>query len=66
MTPLRLPFAVAALATLLLAGCQSGPSANARADVARDPRVSGVVVVRSYDDEFKTDGGDVRVHVEYA
>lgn len=66
MTALRIPFVVAALATLLLAGCQSGPGANARADAARDPRVSGVVVVRSYDDEFKIGGGDVRVHVEYA
>lgn len=66
MTGIRIPFAVAALATLLLAGCQSGPTAVARADATRDPRVSGVVVVRSYDDEFKIDGGDVRVHVEYA
>jgi hypothetical protein len=54
------------LTALILSGCQSGPSAQLRADAARDPRVSGIVVVRSYDDEFKIDGHDVRVHVEYA
>lgn len=66
MTRSRNVFATTLMATLLLAGCQSGPTAVARADAARDPRVSGVVVVRSYNDEFKIGGGDVRVHVEYA
>lgn len=49
---------------LVLAGCQT---LNTTADqTERDPRASGVVLVRSYDDEFKIDGKDVRVHVEYA
>lgn len=56
----------ALLSALVLAGCQSTPSRIADNGAARDPRVSGVVVVRSYDDEFKVDGRDQRVHVEYA
>jgi hypothetical protein len=55
------------MAALLLAGCQaSGPGSATKASVERDPRASGIVVVRSYEDEFKTDGGDLRVNVEYA
>jgi hypothetical protein len=50
---------------MLLLGCQSGPGTSART-AERDPRVSGVVVVRSYDDVFKIDDRDLRVHVEYA
>jgi hypothetical protein len=53
------------MAIATLAGCQAGPTAGIRPS-ERDPRVSGVVIVRSYDDEFKIDGRDVRVHVEYA
>ncbi len=56
---------IAGLAIAALAGCQSGPSVSSRT-TERDPRVSGVVVVRSYDDEFKIGGRDVRVSVEYA
>lgn len=64
----RSPTALAAvlLAALALGGCQSTPSRIADSGAARDPRASGVVVVRSYDDEFKIDGRDLRVHVEYA
>jgi len=55
------------MAALLLAGCQtSGPAGSARSVADRDPRVSGIVVVRSYEDEFKTESGDIRVTVEYA
>ena len=55
------------MAAILLAGCQtSGPAGSARSVADRDPRVSGIVVVRSYEDEFKTESGDVRVTVEYA
>lgn len=65
-----MPFArtsLALTAALLLAGCQSpGPISTTEVSAERDPRVSGIVVVRSYEDEFKIDGGDVRVTVEYA
>lgn len=59
------PAVALGLAIAALAGCQSGPGAASRT-TERDPRVSGVVVVRSYDDEFKIAGRDVRVAVEYA
>ena len=55
------------LMAMLLAACQSsGPASSTKTIADRDPRVSGVVVVRSYEDEFKIDGADVRVTVEYA
>ncbi len=58
---------LALVAALLLAGCQSpGPTSATKVSAGRDPRASGIVVVRSYQDEFKIDGGDVRVTVEYA
>jgi hypothetical protein len=53
-----------AVALVALSGCQSLPTNAGHAE--RDPRASGLVLVRSYNDEFKIDGGDVRVHVEYA
>jgi hypothetical protein len=56
----------ALISALGLTACQSGPTATSRVAAERDPRVSGVVVVREYEDEFKIDGHDVRVRVEYA
>lgn len=48
-----------------LPACQSGPTVGARDSAQRDPRANGIVVVREYEDEFKIDGHDVRVNVEY-
>ena len=62
MKSIQRAFGTAAL--FVLAGCQTLQSTADQ--VERDPRASGVVLVRSYDDEFKIDGKDVRVHVEYA
>lgn len=55
------------LGALWLGGCQGTPKLASDAPTSqRDPRASGIVVVRSYDDEFKIDGRDVPVSVEYA
>lgn len=62
MKSIQRAFGTAAL--FVLAGCQTLQSTADQFE--RDPRASGVVLVRSYDDEFKIDGKDVRVHVEYA
>lgn len=59
-----LRLAVLIQTAILLSGCQTA-SVSQLADKARDPRVSGVVIVRSYGDEFKIDGRDVKVTVEY-
>ncbi len=66
MSGTRLLLAALMLAPVCFSGCSSGPSGAIAKKSERDPRVSGVVVVRSYDDEFKIDGKDVPVHVEYA
>ncbi len=50
----------------LLIGCQSTAIAPLTDGSLRDPRVSGVIVIRSYGDEFKIDGHDVPVFVQYA
>ena len=57
--------AVSMLALQVLAACQTTPEVTTSM-TERDPRVSGIVVVRSYQDEFKIDGKDVPVAVEYA
>lgn len=62
----RSALALVAPLFLAIAGCQTGKLGDVRADAQRDPRASGIVVVRSYDDVFKLDGRDVPVHVEYA
>ncbi|MBK8070042.1 MAG: hypothetical protein IPK27_21235 [Rhodanobacteraceae bacterium] len=59
-----IPFSLGAATLLALAGCQTLQTSAGH--VERDPRASGIVLVRSYNDEFKIDGQDVRVHVEYA
>lgn len=58
---------IALVPALWLGGCQSTPRMTSDAPTTeRDPRASGIVVVRSYDDEFKLDGRDVPVSVAYA
>lgn len=59
-------FSLALIPALMLTACQTGPSGKHQLTKERDPRVSGVVVVRSYGDEFKIDGHDVPVNVAYA
>ncbi|GMU42062.1 MAG: hypothetical protein IT479_07700 [Xanthomonadales bacterium] len=51
---------------LVLPGCQSTRLAGDSVASPRDPRASGIVIVRSYDDVFKQDGAEIPVHVEYA
>lgn len=62
MKPILCALGTASL--LALTACQSLPTTAGHRE--RDPRASGVVLVRGYEDEFKIDGQDVRVHVEYA
>lgn len=54
------------VAGLALTACQLRAPRLSDGEQARDPRVSGQVLARSYEDSFKIDGQDVIVSVEYA